>query len=71
MGREQLPLEQRVIASYNRAAHRLQRAVDRGKAAEYDRGYVAGLGRAVFELTGQWPHEIRGCKPIRANVDGL
>lgn len=71
MARDQLPPADRVIVTYNRAAHRLQRAVDRGKDTEYDRGHLAGLARAVFELTGCWPHQVKACELIRANVDGM
>lgn len=47
----------RVVTSYNRAARRFETSTDLDR--DYLRAYLDGLGRALFDLTGDWPHQAR------------
>lgn len=59
MACDQLSGLDRVIRHYNQVARRLERDAIRHAITEYDRGRLAGLGQAIFDLTGDWPHERR------------
>lgn len=71
--RHALDGETRLLRTYAVHVQLAQRAIDEDRDHHelYERAFLDGLARAVFDVTGHWPHEHRNLPRLRPKAGGL